>query len=73
MSSNTIHEVKKQHTQELMAIEGVQSVGIGNNAQGQVAIIIGLDKSRPEIQAKLPTELDGYPVEVRIIGSIEAQ
>jgi hypothetical protein len=51
----------------------VVSVGIGRGPAGQEAIVIGLDRPRPETQATLPAQLEGYPVRVEIIGVVKAQ
>jgi hypothetical protein len=69
----SIREVKKTHELRLLTLPGVVSVGIGLDKKGQPAIIIGLDSPNPETEMKLPTELDGYSVVVRITGQIKAQ
>lgn len=69
----TIQEVKAKHTSRLLALPGVVSVGIGRDASGHEAIVIGLDGPRPETQTRLPTQLDGHPVRVEIIGTVKAQ
>jgi hypothetical protein len=69
----TIQDVQARHARQLLALPGVVSVGIGWDPGGQEAIVIGLDRSRPEIQAKLPAQLEGYPVQVQIIGAVKAQ
>jgi hypothetical protein len=69
----SIQEVKKIHEPRLLALPGVVSVGIGLDKKGQSAIIIGLESPHPETETKLPTELDGYSVVVRITGPIKAQ
>jgi len=71
--SGTIQDVKKKHVEQLMAIEGVRSIGIGKNQHGEVAIIIGLDRPLTEISAQLPENLDGYPVVTQAVGDIKAQ
>ncbi len=69
----TIQEVKTRHAPRLLAVSGVVSVGIGRDADGHEVIVIGLDRPRPESQAHLPTQLEGYPVRVEIIGTVRAQ
>ena len=69
----SIQEVKKRHEPRLLALPGVVSVGIGLDEKGQSAIIIGLESPNPETETKLPAELDGYSVIVRITGRIKAQ
>lgn len=69
----SIKEVKKQHETRLLQLPGVVSVGIGLDENGQSAIIVGLDKPSPETEARLPAQLEGYPLVLRIVGSIKAQ
>jgi hypothetical protein len=71
--SRTIQDVKARHAHRLVTVPGVVSVGIGRDAQGHEVIVIGLDRPRPETQADLPTQLEGYPVRVDIIGAVRAQ
>jgi hypothetical protein len=69
----SIKEIKKRHETRLLELPGVVSVGIGLNRNGQSVIIIGLDGPNAEIEGRLPSMLEGYPVEVRIIGDLKAQ
>jgi hypothetical protein len=52
---------------------GVVSVGIGLDPNGNQAIIVGLAASNPEIEAKIPETVAGFPVTLQIIGSLKAQ
>lgn len=69
----TIQDVKARHARQLLAVPGVVSVGIGLDREGREAIVVGLDRPRPETQSALPTQLEGYPVRVEIIGAVRAQ
>ncbi|MEJ2704070.1 MAG: hypothetical protein P8Z79_16670 [Sedimentisphaerales bacterium] len=71
--SSSIKGVKKRHQARLLALPGVVSVGIGLNKDGQSAIVLGLDSPNAESQSQLPSTLEGYPVEVRIVGTLRAQ
>jgi len=68
-----IQEAKAKHEARLMAQPGVVSVGIGRDADGTEAIVVGLDRERPEARAALPRELEGYRVRVQVVGSVRAQ
>jgi hypothetical protein len=68
----SIQQVKAKHENRLMAIPGVVSVGLGQDKDGHMAIIVGLDRARPDIEDQLPRRLEGYPVVVQIVGSIKA-
>jgi hypothetical protein len=69
----TIEQVKAAHEKRLLALPGVVSVGIGRDPQGRPVIVVGLDKPRPQTQAAVPSELDGYGVRIDIVGTIRAQ
>lgn len=68
----TIQEVKKKHEASILKIEGVVSVGIGFKEDRTQAIIIGLKQETQDLIQQIPTNLDGYPVEIRIVGSVKA-
>jgi hypothetical protein len=51
---------------------GVVSVGIGQDPEGNLAIMVGLDRHRPETLEDLPEFLEGYPVKTEIIGPVRA-
>jgi len=69
----TIQEAKARHAQRLLALPGVVSVGVGRDAEGREAIVVGLDRARPETQSRLPAQLEGYRVRVEVIGPVKAQ
>jgi hypothetical protein len=69
---SSIQEIKKKHENQLLALPSVVSVGIGRDADGNPAIIVGLDGSQPEIEAQLPSSLENYPVLVEVVGPIKA-
>jgi hypothetical protein len=69
----TIEQVKAAHERRLLALPGVVSVGIGRDDQGRSVIVVGLDKPRPQTEAAVPRELDGYGVRIDVVGMIRAQ
>lgn len=71
--SSSIQEVKKQHEALFLDLPGVVSVGIGLDPNGNQAIIVGLDGSRPETKTKIPAMLQDFPVVIQIVGPIKAQ
>jgi hypothetical protein len=68
----TIQEAKRKHEASILRIEGVVSVGIGIRKDRTRAIVIGLKQGSRDLIKKIPTSLEGYPVEIRIIGSVTA-
>lgn len=69
----SIQEVKARHEANLMAKPGVVAVGVGRDADGRPAIIVNLDRERPDVRASVPEELEGYAVRVQVIGPVRAQ
>lgn len=71
--NTTIREVKLQHQDQWLQHSEVVSVGIGLNADQNPTIIIGVKRLTPALQQEFPTEVDGYPVELRAVGFPKAQ
>lgn len=69
----SIQNIRAKHENRLLDIPGVVSLGIGQDAKGQSAIIIGVESQEQLERMSLPTELDGYPVKVQIMGTIRTQ
>ncbi|HEX7081505.1 MAG TPA: hypothetical protein VF329_10860 [Gammaproteobacteria bacterium] len=69
----SIQDVKARHEARLMATPGVVSVGIGRDSDGRPVIVVGVEREGPETRESLPETLDGYPVQTRVVGRIEAQ
>ena len=67
----TIEQVKERHETELMAIEGVVGVGIGE-CEGEPCVKVLLENDSPDLKRQIPTQLDGYPVDAEVVGSLEA-
>jgi hypothetical protein len=53
-----------------MAIDGVEGVGVGRNGIGDDAIIVYLRSD--DVKARIPRSIDGYPVETKVTGIIDA-
>lgn len=66
-----IEEVLARHEEELMRIPGVNGVGIGER-QGQPVILVMLDRPASELPARIPSEIEGVPVETEVIGEVTA-
>lgn len=69
----SIEAVKAAHEMKLMDIEGVQGVGIGQQAKADgLAIKVYVDNKTKALQEKLPKELEGHPVEIEVSGEFNA-
>jgi len=62
----TIEEVKRAYEAKLMALKGVEGVGIGADQSGNPAILIYT--SDPSIESHLPRRLGDYPVRIESLG-----
>lgn len=68
----TIKDVKAKYTDQIMAMDGVRSIGIGLDSNGNQAIIIGVEKTSSTLDSTIPKTLDGFPVVVKTVGDIKA-
>jgi hypothetical protein len=69
----SIKDVKKRHEASLLQLAGVASVGIGLDPNGRSAIIVGLDRPNAETETQIPAEIEGYPIRIRVVGTIKAR
>ena len=65
-------EVLADHTPELMAMPGVVGTAESLTKDGRPCILVMLSKSTPELRAKLPRDLEGWPVVVEVTGEFHA-
>jgi len=66
-----INAVKEDHTKELMAIPGVVGVYVGALENGTPCIGVMVVKKSPELEKKIPKELEGHPVRIDETGVIK--
>lgn len=72
VDEQTAHElfeakaVSKRHQSELLKIPHVKSVGAERNGQKEIAILVEVDDPKvvDEVTYKLPSQLEGFPVDV---------
>ena len=71
MTTKTIEEVLKEHTEELMSLPGVVGTaqGICND---KPCIKVYVVEKTPELDQKIPDILEGYPVVMEESGEIRA-
>ena len=72
MAAPTIEAVLKEHTDEWMSIPGVVGTGIGA-CEGKPCIRIFVVKKTPELLKKIPSNLEGFVVDVEETGEIRAR
>jgi hypothetical protein len=69
-SSSQIAGVKQNHERELMAIDGVEGVGIGRNQIGDDVILVYVRDEA--VGQRLPFNIEGFQVKTQITGIIDA-
>jgi hypothetical protein len=67
--STAVERARRKHERILMAIKGVEGVGVGQDATGNPAITVYLRHSG----VKVPREVEGFPVVTQVTGVIDAQ
>ena len=71
MPERTIEQVQEEHTDEWMAIPGVEGTAIGLS-EGKPCIKIFTSSKPQEIRAKIPSTVEGYPVIIEETGAFRA-
>jgi hypothetical protein len=70
MSNKNIEEVKEAWEERLLAVPGVMGIGIGlTKDRREICIKVYVDRKASAQAAQIPTEIEGYPVEVEIRGT----
>jgi hypothetical protein len=69
MTSRPIEDVLKDHTPELMAIDGVVGTAQGEQ-NGRPCILVFLARDTAELRARIPSQLEGYLVKLQVTGEI---
>ena len=63
--------VLARRTPELMAIEGVSGTGEGMEA-GDTVLVVFVTRRTPELEARVPREVDGWRTVLREVGEVTA-
>jgi hypothetical protein len=64
-----INAVLADHDKELMAIPGVVGVYVGE-LRKQPCLKVMLARNDPQVESRIPRELEGYPVRAEVTGEI---
>jgi len=65
-----INRVIAAHSAGLLAIEGVVGVYEGSRADGSPCLCVAVATNSPELRARVPAQVAGYPVEIVETGPI---
>jgi hypothetical protein len=64
VTQRQVERVKKRHEGELLSLDGVQGVGIGDDDQGQPAIMVYVEEGSDRARRRIPARLENVPVVV---------
>jgi hypothetical protein len=65
-------EVQKRHTASLMSIPSVKLVGVGER-EGEPIIKVLVEEGNPELEGRIPEQIEGIKVEVERTDPINIQ
>lgn len=65
-------EVLAAHTPGLMAMPGVVGTAEARTDDGRPCILVLLAKPSPELRARIPREIEGWPVRLQVSGELHA-
>ena len=65
-----ISHVLELHTPTWLSIPGVIGTGEGRDPRGNPAIVIMTNVSAADVQAKIPSEIEGYPILIEEVGDV---
>ncbi len=71
MPERTIEQVQEEHTDDWMAIPGVEGTAIGL-FEGKPSIKIFASSNPQELRVKIPSNIEGYPVIIEETGEFRA-
>lgn len=71
MSQKTIEQVQQEHTDEWMAIPGVEGTAIGLSDNKPCIMVFSSIKA-DKLRAKIPSTVEGYPVIIKETGTFRA-
>lgn len=69
---SSIEKVKEEITDTWMEVNGVNGVAL-SEVDGKDCILVTVDSKTPDIEAKIPSEYNGFAVKLLVTGPIFAQ
>lgn len=64
--------VKRAREAEWLALEGVAAVGVGLVTDGRPGVVVSVESDTARLRGRIPAEVDGVPVEIRVSGPMRA-
>lgn len=72
VSQRSIIEVQEAHAERWEALEGVVGSGVGRCGE-EPCIKVFVREETEELEAKIPPEVEGYPVRLEVTGPFRAR
>ncbi|MDX1745741.1 MAG: hypothetical protein R3324_07375 [Halobacteriales archaeon] len=72
MPEHSIEAVQEAHTRAWMAVPGVVGTGIGR-CEGEPCIKVFVSARSDRVEAAIPSEVEGYPVQIEVTGAFQAR
>lgn len=70
-------KVSRAHAEALLSKANVVGVGVGEGRTGQVTLVVMLKQKLPRVELReedlVPEEIEGIPVEIRVVGELRAE
>jgi hypothetical protein len=66
-----VEDVRRRHSRDLLASEGIEGVAVGRTEIGEDAIVVYVRD--PSVSPRVPTKLEDVPVLTVVTGPIEAR
>lgn len=71
-TKRSIEQVKAKHELELMGIDGVEGVGIGEE-KNELFLKVYVAKLTRKVKEQVPEQVEGYPVRIEVSGEFRAR
>ncbi len=71
MPEKTIEQVLRENTDRLMSLSGVVGTAEGQ-CSGKPCIYVFVAESSPDLVDQIPSEIDGYQVQIQVSGVFQA-
>lgn len=62
MTQRQVQQVKERHERELLRLDGVQGVGIGDDDRGEPAIMVYVEEGSKGARRRIPARLENVRV-----------
>jgi hypothetical protein len=72
MERPSIEDVMNRHEDRILGLKGVVGIGVGQSDSGEVFLLVFVEQRDLELEKNIPRDLEGYSVEIEVIGEVKA-